>query len=354
MVQDRWDDLCARFAEHDLEWLIVSLPANTRYLTGFTGEGLVLVSPERPPVIVTDSRFELQAREETPEAEVLVAKDGYLGAVAESIGADEEGCIGFEADHFTYARFEDLAKKLDGREPKPTRRLVEALREIKDEEEQEKLRASAALNDRVFARLLEQLAPGRDEKGLAWEIEGLARQLGAEKTSFPPIVASGPRSAHPHAEPTDRKLQEGDQVKIDLGVQLDGYCSDMTRTVFLGEPTDKQREVYSVCLRAQQAALDAAAPEMKAADLDGVARQIIEEAGYGEQFGHGLGHGVGLNVHEAPRVGKKSEDVLRPGMAITIEPGIYIEGWGGVRIEDLVLIIEDGIEVLSQAPKVEL
>ena len=353
MVQDRKEELCASFDEHGLAWLLISSPANMRYLTGFTGEGLVLVSPGQAPLIVTDSRFELQAQEEAPEAELLVAKDGYLGAVAEGIGTEGDGRIGFEADHFTYGRFEDLAKKLNGREPKPMRRLVEALREAKDEDEQAKLRASAALNDRVFARLLEQLEPGRDEKSLAWEIETAARQLGAEKTAFPPIVASGPRSAHPHAEPTDRKLQEGDQVKIDLGIQLDGYCSDMTRTVFLGEPTDKQREIYSICLRAQQAALDAAGPGMKAVDLDATAREIIEQAGYGEQFGHGLGHGVGLNVHEAPRLGKTSEDVLRPGMAITIEPGIYIEGWGGVRIEDLVLITEDGIEVLSHAPKVE-
>jgi Xaa-Pro aminopeptidase len=229
--------------------------------------------------------------------------------------------------------------------------MVEGLREIKDADEVAAMREAAAVVDRALARVLDAGIVGRTERAVAFSLLEAMLDEGATEPSFPTIVASGPRGARPHHVPGPDRIPAGTLVVIDMGAVVDGYCSDMTRTVATGPLPPRLEEIYALCLRAQEAALDAARADMPAKDLDAVARTVIAEGGYGEHFGHGLGHGVGLVIHERPGVRPEGTEVLRAGMAITIEPGIYLEGEGGVRIEDLVVLGEDGFERLSTTPK---
>ena len=230
----------------------------------------------------------------------------------------------------------------------PTTDLVERLRRIKDTEEQACLQRSVALNEQVFQKVVRQLAPGKTERQVAWEIETELRRLGAQRASFPPIVASGPNAALPHAEPSDRVLREGEPIIIDMGLVLDGYCSDMTRTVTLGPPEPLFLDRLRLVRRAQKEAIAAARAGMTGRELDQVARRVLAAAGYGAAFGHGLGHGVGLAVHEQPSVNPRARRKLPAGAVITIEPGIYLPGWGGIRLEQMVVIEENGCLLLNQ------
>ncbi|MFQ5886033.1 MAG: M24 family metallopeptidase, partial [Anaerolineae bacterium] len=229
--------------------------------------------------------------------------------------------------------------------------LVEEIRTIKDLDEIEAIRKAVALADETYAYLCEYIKPGLTEQEVAWKAEVYMRQGGAEKVAFDFIIAGGPNGALPHATTTERAFREGEPIVIDMGARVEGYHSDLTRTIYLGEPEARFQEIYALVRRAQKSALEGMRAGMKGKEADGLARQVIEEAGYGEYFGHGLGHGVGLAVHEKPRATKTSEEELQPGMVLTVEPGIYISGWGGVRIEDIVVIREDGVEVLSRASK---
>jgi len=230
--------------------------------------------------------------------------------------------------------------------------VVEEMRAVKDEDELATLRQAIALGDAAYAHIADFMQPGMTERQVAWELESFMRTHGAEKLAFEVIVAAGPNGAMPHAHPTDRVIQAGEPVVMDLGTAVDGYCSDLTRTVVLSEADGRYQEVYEVVLQAQQAALRGIRPGMRGQEADAIAREVIAEAGYGDAFGHGLGHGVGLVVHERPRLGRLSDkDVLQSGMVFSVEPGIYLPGEFGVRLEDLVLLREDGPEVLSQAAK---
>jgi Xaa-Pro aminopeptidase len=261
--------------------------------------------------------------------------------------------VGFEAHHLPYAFWQAFQESLDGvAEFVPAPPITDRLRMVKDPDELEKLRASIALNDAAFAHLARQVGEGSSERELAWELERFVRTHGGEDVSFDPITVGGPNTAMPHAVPSDRRVCADELVLFDIGAKLHGYCSDMTRTFAVGAVSPKLEEVWRVVLGGQQAAIEAVRPGMTGKEVDAVARQHIADAGYGEQFTHGLGHGVGLEIHEPPWItSSRGVDVLEPGMVFSIEPGVYLPEVGGVRIEDLVLLTEHGAEVLSRSPK---
>jgi Xaa-Pro aminopeptidase len=348
----RQERLLRALAGRGLDALVVTDPANVRYLTAYVGSNGIAVIGSHGRLLLTDSRYAVSARDQVRGAEVVVGKRDLLSDVAGAApGAAGGGRIGVEAESLTVARYETLREHMGGIVSEPTRGLVEELRVVKDEGELRAMREAAAVVDRALERVLAGGVAGRAEREVAFALHGAMLEEGAEEPSFATIVAAGPRGARPHAVPGPEEIPPDTLVVIDLGAVVDGYCSDMTRTVATGPLPARLEEIYRVCLEAQEAAVAAARAGMSAAKLDGVARERIAEAGFAEQFGHGLGHGVGLKIHERPGVRPESAETLRAGMALTIEPGIYIEELGGVRIEDLVVIGEDGCEVLSRTPK---
>ena len=326
------------------EPLLVTSAVNVRYLTGFeSSNAAVLVEPERVRLF-TDFRYAEAAR-----AVEGIAFEQTARAIAADLAERLSGRIGFEADAVTYAEFETL--RAGGLELVPRRALVERLRAVKDDAELEAIRRAAAIADRAYERLAAERFVGRTERDLAWTMERFLREEGAHDRAFDVIVAAGPNAALPHAHPGDRPVQAGDTVIVDAGARVDGYCSDCTRTFAAGPLPERLREAYRVCLQAQEAAVDAVRPGIGGRELDAVARELIDTTEFRSAFGHGLGHGIGLLVHEAPVTRPESEDVLERGNAVTIEPGIYLPGEGGIRIEDLVVVIDRGCDVLSKAPK---
>ena len=350
----RIDRLRAVFGEHEIHGLLVTDLTNVRYLTGFSGtNGQMFVSPDRR-VFLTDPRYRARASDLVEDAEIDIYPNRLSESLAPLLDATKVRRLGIEARTMTLAERDDLARRLPDTELVPTTGLVEDLRRTKDPDEVRLLSEAVALGDEAFAWVLVRLAPGASERAIALALEVKMREMGADEVSFPPIVGSGELSAHIHHTPGDRELRKGDLVLLDFGCRLHGYCSDLTRTVVLGSATDQQREIYDVVLRAQLDGIDALSPGARAQAVDARARGIIETAGYGDRFGHGLGHGVGLEVHEEPRLRRISEDSLVAGDVVTVEPGVYLDGVGGVRIEDCVLVTESGHEVLGSAPKDEL
>lgn len=348
----RLDRLTGLLDSRGLAALIVTTPANVRYLTGYVGSNGIAVVGAGGRVLFTDSRYAVSAREQVGAAEVVIGTRDLLGDVAVRVGAlAAGGAIGVEGDDLTLTRHTRLQELLGGVATEPTRGLVEGLRAIKDADEVATMRRAAGVADRALRAVLERGIVGRSEREVAFALHAAMLDEGAQEPSFPVIVASGPRGARPHHVPGPERIPPDALVVIDLGAVVDGYCSDMTRTVATGELPTRLREIYDLCLDAQRAAMEAARGGMGAADLDAVARTRIAEGGYGEHFGHGLGHGVGLVIHERPGVRPESSDTLEAGMAVTIEPGIYLEGEGGVRIEDLVVLGDGGAEVLSSSPR---
>ena len=337
--------------EADVDLLLVTNLVNIRYLTGYTGSnGLVLVGP-RTRTFITDFRYVEQAAEEVhPSFERRRATRDLVEALGEAIPADAVR-LGFEAAHTTVREHARLAELLPGVELVGLTGIVERLRAVKEPEEIEDIRAAAVLADTAFERLLHDGLIGRTEREVAIALEHDMLLRGAEGPSFKTIVATGPRAALPHARPREVEIRRGDLVVIDWGAELDGYCSDCTRTVAAGEPGESAREIYELVLEAQQAGLDAVRSGAGGREVDQIARTVIEDGGYGEQFGHGLGHGVGLEIHEGPRLSQRTDDVLRAGNVVTVEPGIYLPGRFGVRIEDLVVATEDGCEVITSVSK---
>lgn len=337
-------------SENDVCAMVISSTANIRYLSGFTGEGhLVLFAGGGG--LCTDGRYELQAAEESPELDCVLSSDGHLGAVIEYARAQGVERLGFEENVVTYAAYRRLEEEFGADALRATSSITQDARTVKDDDEIARIRRAAGIVDEALTGFLDQLQPGMTEKEAAFELDRRILTGGADAIAFQTILASGPSAACPHARPSSRVLREGDMVKVDVGGRVDGYCSDITRTVFLGDPDERFVEVYSLVYEAQGAALERVGPGAECRELDEIARQIISDGGYGDAFSHGLGHGVGLEVHEAPRLSARSTDTLAPGMVVTVEPGVYLEGWGGVRIEDLVLVTERGYEVLTGTPK---
>lgn len=346
-MRGRGDALAGAVAERGLDRTLVTNIFNVQYLTGFGGTNGACVCGADARLFLTDFRYTERAEAEVGEWEVLTVEDDWLGGIA----AHLSGRCGFEDDQLSVRTHQRLREKLgDGVELVGAGGLVEKLRRVKDAGELEAISAAAELADDAWRWSLERGLAGRTEHEVARSIEAKIRELGGEP-SFPAIVAAGPNGALPHAEPSEREIGRGELVVFDMGARLDRYCSDGTRTFATGEPGDRAREVYQLVLGAQAAALEAVRPGARGEDVDGAARTLIEQAGHGARFGHGLGHGVGLEVHEAPRLSRHSEDVLEVGEVVTIEPGVYLPGDLGVRIEDLVVVTEDGLRNLSALPK---
>ena len=326
--------------------LLVTAPVNVRYLTGLdSSNAAVLVEPAGEAILYTDFRYAEAAAALTGVRAVETGR--YLAQELATLLAGRR--IAFEAEHLSVADHGRLAA--GGLELVPSHGAVERLRAVKEPAEVESIRRAAALADRAFEELARERFTGRSERELAWHVERRLRELGAERASFPAVVASGPNGALPHARPGERTVGAGELVVVDAGCVLDGYCSDCTRTYATGELPAELEEAYAVCLEAQLAGLAAVRPGVAGGEADAAARAVIEAAGLGERFGHGLGHGVGLEVHEAPTLRPGAADVLEPGNVVTVEPGVYLPGAGGVRIEDLVLVTADGCERLTLLPK---
>jgi Xaa-Pro aminopeptidase len=347
----RLTKLRAILPEHDIDAILISQPENRRYLSGFTGSAGVLVITAERAVIATDFRYYEQVGRQAPDFELAKITDRLPDLLPEVLADLGVKRLGFESQNVTVEQLNTLSKATEGVEWLPLENAVEKIRAVKDQGEIDALRRSAALNDAAFTHLLEVIKPGMTEREAAWEIEVYMRSHGASKVAFDLIVAAGPNGALPHARPGDQAIQPGAPVVVDIGCVLDGYCSDMTRTFCLGEPSSRYLEVWNLVLQAQEAAKAVVRAGATGVEADAAARDLIAEAGYGDYFGHGLGHGVGLAVHEGPRAGRLSEDTFQAGMSLTIEPGIYLPGEFGVRIEDLVIIDQDGIEILSNTPK---
>jgi len=338
-------------AEQGLDALLISQPENRRYLTGFTGSaGLLLVTASRA-VLATDFRYYERVAREAPNWELARITDNFQKLLPDLLASAGVHHLGFESQHVTVDQLATWTQATSGVEWAPLKDTVESVRMYKEEAEIEAMRRSVALTDEALAYALETIRPGMTELQAAWLIESYMRTHGASKVAFDLIVAAGPNGALPHAHPGDRTIRAGEPIVFDLGCVVDGYCSDLTRTVCLGEPGDKYLAVFDIVLQAQQAAEAAIRPGVTGVQADAVARDLIAAAGYGDKFGHGLGHSVGLAVHERPWAGRLSTDTLQAGMSLTVEPGIYLPGEFGVRIEDLVIIRDGGVEILSGAPK---
>lgn len=349
----RVEALRERLRCEGLGGLLVTGPESRRYLSGFTGSaGSLLILPDRA-ALLTDFRYVEQARGQAPDVEVVQTAQQPLETLGQLVRDHGVTRLGFEKDNLTYGYYQQLGARLPGVELVPVSGWVEALRQVKEDAEVDQIARAQSLVDKGFRQILDFIRPGRTEKEIAVELEYNLLRLGADRMAFDTIVVSGPRSSLPHGRPGERQLQPGDLVTIDVGVMVDGYCSDLTRTVAVGRLDVQQRRIHDLVLRAQEAALLAARPGVGCAGLDRVAREVISAAGYGDRFGHGLGHGVGLAVHEGPRVSQSAppEQELVVGNVITVEPGVYIPGWGGVRIEDLVVITPNGCRNLTTSPK---
>lgn len=337
----------ARAALGPLDALLVTSLPNIRYLAGFTGSyGLAVLTRSRR-VLITDSRYREQSARESPGWRRIISAEGLFESAASS--GVLRGCrrVGFESSSVSYAAYRSLRTTLPGIHLVPTRGIIEELALAKDGRELTLIRRAIRISERVFGELLNLMRPGMREREVAAEITFRQRMYGAERDSFEPIVASGPRSALPHARAGERKLRAGEPIIVDFGCAVGGYNSDITRTICLGRAPRRVREIHDILLDAHTSALDRVRPGMAAKEVDASARQRIVNAGYGKRFIHSLGHGLGLRVHEPPRIAPTSTETLCEGAVITIEPGIYLPGFGGVRIEDDVLVTGRGARLLT-------
>jgi len=339
--------LRASLAGKKLDAYLVTGLKDIRYLTGFTGSNAYAVISADKAFFLTDPRYVSQSAQEVKGFRVRIFKKA-VEEVKRAVAATGASVTGFEPSSMSFETHAKLAGALKGTTRlKSSPGVLTALRRVKDGFEIEKIRASAALLDRGFAMAVKAIKPGVVENEAAFSIESFWRKRGAEALAFDTIIASGARGALPHGKASDKLVKKGELVVVDMGVLLDGYNSDATRTFVTGRPSNKQREVYDIVREAQWAAIESVRPGVKASEVDRAARRVIEKAGYGKFFGHGTGHGVGLDIHEAPGLSPASGEVLEEGMVVTVEPGIYLPGWGGVRIEDMALVTKGGAELLT-------
>lgn len=349
----RRDQLRRKLKTSAVDAILVTSSVNVRYLTGFTGEDSYLLLTADNSIVLSDARFEQQLQEECSDLDAIIRRPPttMVEIVARAIAQANCSRLAFEADHLTVAQRDLMADRLSRTQLIGVQGWVASLREIKDSSEIAAIRHAVDLAERAFNVIRAGLRPDQTELQVAHELEHQIRLFGGEGCSFPPIVAAGPRSALPHAIPTSAKMGDADFVLFDWGAKAEGYMSDLTRVLATGKIPPKLERVYGVVLKAQQQAIAAIGPGAAMSDVDAAARSVIESAGYGRRFGHGLGHGFGLEIHEAPRLAPQQDRRLRAGMVVTVEPGIYLPGWGGVRIEDDVLVTRGGCEVLSHVPK---
>jgi Xaa-Pro aminopeptidase len=356
-IAPRLGRLRARIAADGLDALLVTRLTNVRYLTGFTGSAAMLLVAPAEALFVTDGRYIEQSREQVAAAGVDGAVRVEIGLTAAAQSATLAAAVapgtrlGLEDHSVTWADQRGFASAFEGAELVPAGLLVEDLRRVKDAGELDRIRRACAIADDAFASLLPRLAEGVTERQFALELEFAMRERGASGNSFDPIIAAGPNGAKPHARPSDRVIGRGELVVCDFGCIVDGYCSDMTRTVSIGDPGPDARRLYDVVLESQQAGRASVAADVACADVDRASRDVIAAAGWADAFSHATGHGVGLDIHEAPRVAATGRDTLLVGDVVTVEPGVYLPGVGGVRIEDTLVVAASGAEPLTLAPK---
>ena len=351
ILKMRLKRLQEQLKERAMDAVLITNAINRAYISGFVGTaGYAIITPE-DAFLLTDFRYTQQAKKQAPCFKVMQFEGKPYKALQERLHQSGVKALGFEDNTVTYAQYRDFEKELNVETLIPVRDLLTGLRQVKDGNEIAKMRKAANIGDRAFSHILKFIKVGMTEREIALELEFFMKRSGATALAFDTIVVSGARSALPHGQPTQKKIEFGDLVTMDFGCVYEGYCSDMTRTVGMGRLDDTQRKIYNVVWEAQESALAQLGSGKTGKEVDRIARDIIEGNGYGKCFGHGLGHAVGREVHENPRLSPLGEDVLKPGMVVTVEPGIYVEDFGGVRIEDMVVITEDGIENLTSSPK---
>ncbi|KUO50569.1 MAG: Xaa-Pro dipeptidase [Desulfitibacter sp. BRH_c19] len=350
-MNQRIEKIRAYLKEKDIEAFLIIKPENIRYLSGFTGTSAQLLITKNRNYLITDFRYIGQAKLQSLDYDVVKQKGKFIDEIKELCQHENIKQIAFEEEQMVFKMYETYYQALKPINFVPSSQFLKTIRSIKDEQEIMRLKKSAALADEAFSHIISYIKPGVSEKKIALELEFFLRNKGADAISFDFIVASGERGSLPHGVASEKIISTGELVTMDFGCIYKGYCSDITRTVCVGTLEAKQREVYNIVLEAQLAGVNCLRANMKCEDPDQVSREIIEKAGYGEYFGHNLGHSVGLEIHEEPRLAKGNEDLLQPGMVVTVEPGIYIPGFGGVRIEDMILIHENHIEILTKSCK---
>jgi Xaa-Pro aminopeptidase len=352
-MSDRRQKIRGQLKKEGLAALLVTNFTNVTYLTGFTGDDSFLLISADGDVLISDQRYTTQIEQECPGLEAAIRGPGskMIEWTVQTLEKAHLSRIGFEGDSMTVAVRDELASAMPRAQFVATSGWVEELRLVKDSEEIQRTRRACNLARRAFEVIRAKITPEMTELQVANDLEYYARQFGATRLSFPPIVAVGPRAALPHARPTGRKIGDSDFTLIDWGVNEGLYVSDLTRVLATARISPKLRKLYGVVLKAQLAGIEAIRPGVSCEQVDRAARAVIEKAGYGQQFGHGLGHGIGLEVHEAPRLAQGQQRVLKPGMIVTVEPGIYFPEWGGIRIEDDVLVTRAGHEVMTSVPK---
>ena len=360
IVQKRITTIRQDMAEKELDALMVSVQENRYYLSGFSAEDTqfdetagVLIISDRHLALATDSRYELQAQAEATGFEIVCYKRGFekeLPRIAKSLGIHR---LGFESVRLSHKNHSAYAGALGKQKPPvelvPTENMVETLRQIKSEDEIQRITKALRLAEQAFSQVLDTIRPGMTERQAAWALEKTMRETGAQGLSFPVIVASGPNSALPHAVPTDRMLGRGEPILFDWGARLNEYCSDTTRTVVIGEPDDRFKKAFDTVVTARDMAIAAIKAGVSGTQVDKIARDHIDQNGYAGKFGHSLGHGTGLAVHEGPRLSPIKDDRLEAGMVVTVEPGVYLPEWGGIRMENQVVVRQDGAQVLNDA-----
>jgi Xaa-Pro aminopeptidase len=334
-------------AKHDVDAILVTKPQNVRYLSGYTGEDACLLIMSSKRYLLTDERFALQARQDVEDFKIVIAGLPLPEVISRLTKKTKIRRLGFESSHLSYASYERIKSGVPGAVVVPVYGMIEALRQVKDEAEMALIRDSVNILENAVTYFRSILKPGLSENDLAARTEYFIRAASGEWASFELIVASGPNSAYPHARPGDRIIRPNDMVLLDLGVSYEGYKSDLTRVFFLGKIDSERKRIYGIVKEAQRRSIKAIKPGAKISDIDKIARGFINGRGYGKKFGHSLGHGIGLEVHESPSISSRNHAVLKPGMVFTVEPAVYIPGWGGIRIEDMALVTAKGCEVLT-------
>ena len=355
-MKDRVEGLVAQFPDKELDGVLISASENRRYLSGFSGSAGYLFITKANAILVTDSRYTEQATNESPDFEVRQVRGGWDWLV-EELKASGVKKVGFESQDMTVSSYNSLIDAIKGDSSLsevsfvPAPGLAENQRIIKDQEELSMLQLAIDAADQAMDQVCPAITPGMTEREVAWKMESAMRDAGADTISFDTIVAAGPNGAMAHHQPTDYVIKPGEPIVIDMGAKVGGYCSDLSRSIVVGEPDETFKKIYDIVLGAQLTAINTVKVGMTGEETDSLSRNVIAEAGYGDNFGHSLGHGVGLVIHENPRVGPRSSDILELNTVFTVEPGIYLTGWGGIRIEDIVILREDGAATLSKAAK---
>ena len=357
-MKSRLHRLRQEMTRRELDAVLISQPENRFYLSGFNGSAGYLLITGESAALATDFRYTEQAERQAPDYSILQISGAISTWLPELVARLDSARLGFEAGHVSFATHAQLAETLAKIKPGltlvPEQGLAESLRAVKEPTEVELISRAVEMADRAFDEVADSIRPGITERGIAWELERLMRESGSQALPFDIIVASGPNAALPHHKPSDRMIEAGEPIIIDMGARVEGYCSDLSRTLCLGAPDDTFRLVYNTVLEAQSAAIEGIKEGMSGHEADSLAREVISRAGYGEAFGHALGHGVGLAEHEEPRLGPNSAGVLETDMVFSIEPGVYLTGWGGVRIEDLAVMASGRVKLLSKAEKLDM